>query len=187
MVTTANAKTSRRRTLGLWMNGEFVGTESLPADGHAARNHQYTVFPTSLGRDFHASVLSELHIHAQQVTVLSGGRGTTAEAAGRQHMTHAVFLPFGQIRVMLKIRLDGLIHRQGNPQLHGVQALDAGGRLLGMGDTARIAGTGGHQIDLFWTNELAKAEAVLMPHFAFEHPGKGLQIGVRVGADLQTV
>ena len=58
---------------------------------------------------------------------------------------------------MLEIRLDGLIHRQRNPQLHGVQAVHAFRSLLGVGNPACIAGARRHQVYLLGADQLAKA------------------------------
>ena len=76
---------------------------------------------------------------------------------------------------------------QGNPKLYGVQGFDAFRRLLGVADAVVVARACGHQIDLFRADGLAVAETVLVQHFAFQHPSEGLQIGVRMCADLHAV
>ena len=68
-----------------------------------------------------------------------------------------------------------------------MQGFNACGRLLGVADTVVVARACGHQIDLFGADGLAVAEAVLVQHFAFQHPSEGLQIGVRMCANLHAV
>ena len=88
---------------------------------------------------------------------------------------------------MVEIWGDGFTHRQGNPKLHGMQDFDAFWRLLGVADSVVAARACGHEINLFGADGLAVAEAVLVQHFAFQHPSEGLQIGVRMRADLHAV
>lgn len=56
MVTTANAKTSRRRTLGLWMNGEFVGTWRLGSGGEDILEYDQDWKTASRGRPLSLSL-----------------------------------------------------------------------------------------------------------------------------------
>ena len=50
-----------------------------------------------------------------------------------------------------------------------------------MGDAV----AGRHQVDLTGANDLAVAQAVVVHHLSFQHPGEGLQRGVRVRAHAQ--
>lgn len=88
---------------------------------------------------------------------------------------------------MVEIWGDGFTHRQGNPKLHGMQDFDAFWRLLGVADAVVAARACGHEINLFGADGLAVAEAVLVQHFAFQHPSEGLQIDVRMCANLHAV
>ena len=88
---------------------------------------------------------------------------------------------------MAEIGGDGFTHRQGNPKLHGMQGFYACRRLLGVADAVVVARTCGHQIDLFRADGLAVAQAVLVQQFAFQHPSEGLQIGMRMCANLHAV
>ena len=88
---------------------------------------------------------------------------------------------------MAEIGGDGFVHGQGNPKLHGMQGFDAFWRLLGVADAVVVACACGHEIDLFRADGLAVAEAVLVQHFAFQHPSEGLQVGVRMCANLHAI
>ena len=69
---------------------------------------------------------------------------------------------------------------QGNPQLRSVQAAGAWQGVLGMADTP----PGGHQVDLAGAQHLFIAQTVPMHHLALNHPGEGLQTGVRVRSHM---
>ncbi len=116
------------------------------------------------------------------------GRGCAAgETAVHQHEICAVVRPLGHFWIVAEIGGDGFVRGQGNPKLHGMQGFDAFGCLFGMADAVVISRACGHQIDLFGADSLAVAEAVLVQHFAFQHPSEGLQIGVRMCANLHAV
>ena len=51
---------------------------------------------------------------------------------------------------------------------------------FGMSNTV----AGRHQIDLAWANHLLTAQAVAVQNFAADHPGKGLESNMWMGADL---
>ena len=119
--------------------------------------------------------------------MLFGQGGTAGEAAVHQYEICAVVRPLGHFWIVAEIGGDIFVRGQGNPKLHGVQGFDAFWRLLGVADAVVIARACGHQIDLFRADGLAVAEAVLVQHFAFQHPSEGLQVGVRMRADLHAV
>ena len=56
MVTTSKARTSRRRTLGLWMNGEFVGTWRLGSGGEDILEYDQNWKTASQGRPLSLSL-----------------------------------------------------------------------------------------------------------------------------------
>ena len=148
----------REAAFGLLDKQQFIGAGACAVGGgHAAGDHQRAVFPTGFGFNGEGLGFAHLNIHAHQRAVLGGGGAAAAESAGGEHIICAVFLPGGQIGIMLEVGRDFLVHRQGNPQLHGVQRVYIFRGLLGVGDAVCAAGAGGHQVDLAGAHKLAEA------------------------------
>ena len=102
--------------------------------------------------------------------------------AGQQRASHVVLRPGGQVRVMVKGRVEvGLRGGQRDPQLRCVQHGCLGQRVFGVGDAV----PGRHQVDLAGAHDLFAAQAVAVQDLPLDHPGEGLQARVRVRPDMQ--
>jgi len=80
-------------------------------------------------------------------------------------------------------RLVGHRRRQGNPQLGRMQARTGRDRVFGVRNAVACR----HQVHLTGAHHLFRAQAVAVQDFALDHPGEGLQPGVRVGPHMHAL
>jgi hypothetical protein len=104
-----------------------------------------------------------------------------AKAAGEQGEVRGAFLPVRQIGVVGEgWRAVGGFRRQGDPELHGMQAAAGGDGIFGV----RNAVAGSHEVHFAGADDLVVAQAVVVQRFALYHPGEGLQADVRMCAHM---
>ncbi len=139
------------------------------------------MFKGGVEGQFAAAAVGAVDVQPEQRAVDLDRGGVAGEVADQQGEVDAALLPCRQVGVVGEGG-GGVCHvwRQGDPQLGGVQAVGGGGGVFGVADAA----AGGHQIHLAGANQLFIPEAVAVQHVAFDHPGEGLQAGVRVGAHV---